>query len=167
MLDTVELWPRSYPRQNMSELGIEKPTRETDEEDQIAHFMQELLAGLPGGTATLGVRHDRSGTVFYLKPSNKKSAEFGIHYDGCVDVFFGSGNTFELDGNVDELLELVRPLALAVISGRCEQRFGFLGVRGKILLDGGKVYRCTDYFHPRLYPKTVRYEPYYNESGKP
>ena len=72
----------------MLELGIEKSTDTMDEEEQVAKLMQQLLAGLPDGTATLGVRNDRSGTVFYLTPSNEKSAEFGIHYDGCVDVFF-------------------------------------------------------------------------------
>ena len=145
----------------------------SDETDRLIKLFQELLHGLPVGTATLHSERTRKndGTIIRLKPSNKHAAQFGAHTDNgslcIIDVFFGSGTTFELDGDVDELLDLVHRLGLAVISGACEQRFGFLGVRGKIRLDGGKVYRCTDYFHPRLYPKTVRYEPYYQPAAKP
>jgi hypothetical protein len=138
----------------------------SDDSDPLIRLFQELLNGLPTGTATLHSERTKKndGTIIRLKPSNKHAAQFGAHTDNgslcIIDVFFGSGTTFELDGNVDEMLDLVRGMGLAVISGECEQRFGFLGVRGKIRLDGGKVYRCTDYFHPRLYPKTVHYEPY-------
>jgi hypothetical protein len=147
-------------------------TKSTDESGRLLKLFQELLDGLPERTATLESKrtHKDDGTIIRLVPTNLRAAQFGAHIEdgvpSLIDVFFGSGTAFELDGNVDELSELVRRLGLAVISGRCEQRFGFLAVRGKILLDGGKVYRCTDYFHPRLYPKTVHYEPYDNESGK-
>ncbi len=147
--------------------------KSTDESVRVLELFEELLNGLPQGTATLESKRTKNddGTIIRLAPENKHAAQFGAHTeDGglfLIDVFFGSGTTFELEnGDVDELLELVRRLGHAVISGRCEQRFGFLGVRGKIRLDGGKVYRCTDYFHPRLYPKTVRYEPYHHEAAE-
>ncbi len=159
----------------MSELGIEKPTRETDEKERIAHLMQELLAGLPEGTATLGVRHDRSGTVFYLKPSNKNSADFGIHYDGCVDVFFGSsGTTFELpyesglpkDADFEATLSWAKAIGRAVIAGRCKERAGFFGVRGTVEVNG-KAYGVSNFFHLRLFPKTFHYAPYcLQEAGR-
>jgi hypothetical protein len=156
----------------MSELGIEKPTRETDEEEQIARLMRELLDGLPEGTATLGVRHDRSGTVFYVRPSNKKSAEFGIHYDGCVDFFFGRSTTFELpyesglprDADFEATLSWARAMGLAVIAGRCKERAGFLGVRGTVEVEG-KPYGVINFFHLRLFPRTFRYAPYRSESA--
>ncbi len=147
-------------------------TKSVDESGRLLKLFEELLDSLPEGTATLGSKRTQNddGTIIWLRPANKRAAEFGAHSeDGAlslIDVFFGSGTTFELDGDVDELLGLIRRLALAVISGRCEERFGFVGVRGKIRLDSGKVYRCTDYFHPRLYPKTVRYEPYHHEAAK-
>jgi hypothetical protein len=144
-----------------------------DESGRVVRLFEELLSGLPQGTATLESKRTKNddGTIIWLTPANKHAAEFGAHTEdgglSLIDVFFGSGATFELqNGNVDELLELVRRLGLAVISGKCEERFGFVGVRGKIRVDGGKVFRGTDYFHPRLYPKTVRYDPYYHELAK-
>lgn len=137
-----------------------------DESNRLLDLFQELLDSLPAGTATLESKRTQNddGTIIRLMPSNRHAAQFGAHTeDGAlslIDVFFGSGTTFELEGDVNELLALVRRSGLAVISGRCEERFGFLGVRGKIQMGGGKVYRCTHYFHPRLYPKTVRYKPY-------
>ena len=156
----------------MLELGIEKSTDTMDEEEQVAKLMQQLLAGLPDGTATLGVRNDRSGTVFYLTPSNEKSAEFGIHYDGCVDVFFGRCTTFELpyesglpkDADFKATLSWARSVGLAVIDGRCRERAGFLGVRGTVEVEG-KPYRITSFFHLRLFPRTFRYAPYCGESA--
>jgi hypothetical protein len=148
-------------------------TTSADESGPVLKLFQELLDSLPAGTATLGSKRTKNndGTIIWLTPANKCAAEFGAHTEdgglSLIDVFFGSGTTFELENrNVRELVELVRRLGFAVISGRCEQRFGFIGVQGRIRLDGGKVYRCTDYFHPRLYPKTVRYEPYHQEPAK-
>jgi hypothetical protein len=148
-------------------------TKNPDESERLLHLFQELLPGLPAKTATLHSERTQKGdgAIIRLTPSNKHAAQFGVHTDGgslcIIDVCFGSGSTFELDGDVNDSLELVRRLGLAVISGRCEQRFGFLGVRGKIRLDGGKVFGCAGYFHPRLYPKTVRYEPYYQQASLP
>jgi hypothetical protein len=147
-------------------------TKSVDESGRLLKLFQELLDSLPEGTATLGSKRTKNddGTIIWLTPANKCAAELGAHSEdgglSLIDVFFGSGTTFELNGDADELLELVRRLGSAVISGRCEERFGFLGVRGKIQMDGGKVYRCTHYFHPRLYRKTVRYEPYHHDAAK-
>jgi hypothetical protein len=147
-------------------------TKNTDESGRLLKLFEELFHGLPEGTATLKSKRtpNDDGTIIQPVPTNPRAAQFGAHTeDGgfLIDVFFGSGTTFELEKrDVTELLELVRRLGLAVISGRCEQRFGFLGVRGKIRLDGEPGYRCTDYFHPRLYPKTVSYEPYHHDPAK-
>ncbi|MGB0045076.1 MAG: hypothetical protein WCC78_15275 [Terriglobales bacterium] len=148
-------------------------TKSADESGRLLKLFQELLDSLPERTATLESKRTQKddGTIIRLTPTNPRAAQFGAHTEdgvpSLIDVFFGSGTTFELNGDVDELLERVRRLALSVISGRCEERFGFLGVRGQIRLDGEPGYRCTDYFHPRLYPKTVRYEPYDHETTKP
>jgi hypothetical protein len=85
-----------------------------------------------------------------------------------IDVSFGSGTTLELpweaklpdDATFEMVLEVVRQLALAVIAGKCEERFGFVGIRGTIRVDEERVYRCTHFFYPRFAPRTVRYEPY-------
>lgn len=138
-----------------------------DAHARVLQLFQDLLGSLPQGTAV--VESERTpnydGTIIRLVPANQRAAQFGVHtWDGhpfLVDIFFGSGTSFELENqDTDELIGLVRRLGLAVISGKCEQRFGFLGVRGKIQLDGEPGYWATHYFHPRLYPKTVRYEPY-------
>ncbi len=138
-----------------------------DAHARVLKLFQGLLESLPPGMAV--VESERTpnddGTIVRLVPVNKRAAQFGAHTgDGhpfLVDVFFGRGTTFELENqDADELMGLVRRLGLAVISGKCEQRFGILGVRGKIQLDGDAGYRATHYFYPRLYPKTVRYEPY-------
>jgi hypothetical protein len=138
-----------------------------DAHARVLQLFQELLASLPQGTAVVESERTRNGdgTIIRLVPGNKRAAQFGAHTeDGqpfLLDIFFGSGTTFELENqDVDELIGLVRRLGLAVISGKCEQRFGFLGVRGRIRLDGETDCRATHYFYPRLYPKTVRYEPY-------
>jgi hypothetical protein len=145
--------------------------KRTDESTRVLKLFQGLLGSIPQGAATLESKRTKNddGTIIWLTPANKHAAEFGAHTeDGglfLVDVFFGSGTTFELEnGDFDGLLELVRRLGLAVISGKCEERFGFLGVRGEIQMDGEKSYRCTHYFYPRLYPKIVRYEPYCPEA---
>jgi hypothetical protein len=134
---------------------------------RVTQLFQKLLGGLPQGTAVVESERTRNddGTIIRLVPANKRAAQFGAHIeDGhpfLVDIFFGSGTTFELENqDVDELMGLVRQLGLAVIAGKCEQRLGFLGVRGKIQLDEKAGYRATHYFYPRLFPKTVRYEPY-------
>ena len=142
-----------------------------DESSRVLQLFEEMLSSLPQGSATLESKRTKNddGTIIWLTPANQHAAEFGAHTEdgglSLIDVFFGSGTTFELEnGDVDGLLELVRRVGLAVISGKCEERFGFLGVRGEIQMDGEKSYRCTHYFYPRLYPKTVRYEPYCPEA---
>lgn len=138
-----------------------------DAHARVTQLFQELLGSLPQGTAVVESERTRNddGTIIRLVPANKRAAQFGAHTDDghpfLVDIFFGSGTTFELENqDADELTGLVRQLGLAVISGKCEQRFGFLGVRGKIQLNGKAGYRATHYFYPRLFPKTVRYDPY-------
>jgi hypothetical protein len=142
-------------------------TKSADGSGCLMTLFQELLSTLPRGAATVESRRTRKddGTIIWLTPTNPRAAQFGVHTeDGdhlLVDVFFGSSTTFELESrDIGELVELVRRLGHAVILGKCEQRFGFLGVRGDIHLDKEHGYRSTHYFYPRLYPKTVRYEPY-------
>ena len=139
----------------------------TDEEARCLDVLQRLLATLPDGIATLDVNRHPSGLICRLIPANKISAEFGIHYDVCVDVFFGNfGTTFEVDfgyksANPDFVaaLSFVEKIGQAVISGKCKERAGFAGIRGTVEVDG-KPYRVTHFFHPRLFPKTIDYAPY-------
>ena len=161
----------------MLELEIEKSTDKMDEEEQVAKLMQELLAGLPDGTATLGVRHDRSGTVFYLTPSNAKSAEFGIHYDGRVDVFFGRCTTFELpyeSGLPKGKADFKAYVVVGEIRGACRDWLAvarsaraFSAIRGTVEVDGKPYQHITSsVFHFRLsLPRTLRYAPYRSESA--
>jgi hypothetical protein len=157
----------------MSELRIKRPKQEVEREEKIARLMRDLLAGLPEGAATLEVTHDGCGAIFRLKPSNRESAEFGIHYDGSVDVFFGKfGTGFEVDfgprsANPDfaAALAFAEKVGLAVIAGKCKERAGFTGIRGTVEIEGSP-YRSTHFFYFRLFPKTIRYAPYCPASAK-
>lgn len=148
-------------------------TKSADQSGPLLKLFQELLSSLPQGAAVLESKRTQNddGTIIRLVPTNPRAAQFGAHSeDGChtlIDVYFGSGTTFELENrDLGELLGLVRHLGLAVISGRCEERFDLFGVRGQISLDGERGYRCRYFFQQsRLYPKTVRYEPYDRESA--
>jgi len=137
-------------------------------------LFQELLGTLPPGTATLHSKRTKNddGTIVWLEPVKKGAAEFCAHIDDVcndlIDVSFGAGTTFELpsesrfpdDADFDMTLEAVRAMGLATIAGRCREYFGFMGTRGTIEVSEGNVLRCSDFFHPRLLPKLVRYEPY-------
>jgi hypothetical protein len=157
----------------MSELGLSDEMGELHEESQLTQLIQNLLAGLPSGSATVEVKRNRSGLILILRPSNQGSAEFGVHYDGCVDVFFGKfGTTFELPyesglpkhSEFEATLSWAKAMGLAVIAGRCKERAGFFGVRGTVEVEG-KPYRVTSFFHLRLFPRTFRYAPYCPESA--
>jgi hypothetical protein len=142
--------------------------------NRLVGLFQELLSTLPPGTATLGSKPTKNndGTIVWLTPANKHAAEFCAHIDdrnnSLIDVSFGSGTTFELpsesklphDATFDMMLEAVRALGLATIAGRCREYFGFMGIRGTIDVGQGNILRCSSFFHPRLLPKLVRYEPY-------
>lgn len=146
--------------------------------EQLIAMFQALLTTLPPGTATVESRRTKNddGTIVWIKPSSKRAAVFSAHLeDGhptLIDIGFGSGTTLELpweaklpsDATFETVLKAVRGLALAVVHGRCEERLGFLGIRGTICVDANDVYRCTHYFYPHLFPRTVRYEPYVDHS---
>jgi hypothetical protein len=147
---------------------------------RLIGLFQALIDSLPPGTVSLGSRRTKNddGTIVWLSPSNKQAAEFSAHLEdgnsGLVDVSFGrGGTTLELpwearlpsDASFDTILEVVKNLALAVIAGRCEERFGFLGVRGTIRAEASNIYRSTHFFHFHLFPRTVRYVPYESSSN--
>jgi hypothetical protein len=139
---------------------------------RVVRLFEEILSDLPAGVAVLEARRalDGSGTIVSLTPSCKTAATFTAHTDdrlNLIDIGMGY-TTFELpwegglpnDASFDLLLERAKEMCLAVVAGRCEHRFGFLGIRGTIRVDETKTYRVTDYFHLRLNPKVVRYAPY-------
>ena len=140
---------------------------------KLIALFEELLSTLPPASAILESARTkvRDGTVVCLKPSNKRAAVFSAHLDdgvpNIVDVSFGTITTFELptesllpnSKTFDEILEAVREMGLAVIAGKCTEYFGFLGVRGTIQ-GADKPLRMATFFHPRLFPKLVRYQPY-------
>ncbi len=146
--------------------------------DENAHrllgLFQELLSTLPVGAAMVGSKRTKNddGTIVWLKPTNEYAAEFCAHIDddnnSLIDVSFGSGTTFELpsesklpsDTTFDMMLEAVRAMGLATIAGRCREYFGFVGIRGTIEVSEGNVLKCSRFFHPRLLPKLLRYNPY-------
>jgi hypothetical protein len=154
----------------------------TDEDaGQLIAIFHHLLGTLPLGAATIESRRTKNddGTIVWLKPSNKRAAEFSAHLEDAhpsmIDVSFGSATTLELpweanlpsDASFGAVLEIVRELASAVIAGRCEERFGFLRIRGTIRVDASHEYRCTSYFYPHRFPRTIRYEPYGDEPQPP
>lgn len=142
--------------------------------ERLLRLFQELLDTLPPGTATLNSKRTErdDGTNVWLKPARKHAAEFCAHIEdrnlSLIDVSFGSGTTFELplesdlpgDATSEVMLEGVREMGLATIAGRCREYFGFIGIRGTIEVSEDNVLTCSRYFHFRLFPKLVRYEPY-------
>jgi hypothetical protein len=141
---------------------------------RLLGLFQELLNTLPPGTATLGSKRTKNddGTIIWLKPAKKEAAEFCAHIEdgnnSLIDVSFGAGTTFELpsesklpnDATFEAMLEAVRTMGLATIAGRCREYFGFVGIDGTIEVSEGNLLRCSSFFHPRLLPKVVKYEPY-------
>jgi len=125
-----------------------------------------LVEGMPAGTASVESKRGKNyvDRIISLVPCNPRAAAFWVHIENewpGIDVSFGSGTTMEFnDASFEAITGLVKQLASAVIAGRCEERFGFLGVRGAIRVDAVNVYWATDFFHPRLIPKTVHYAPY-------
>ena len=142
--------------------------------NRLLALFQELLGTLPPKSAALDSRRTKNddGVIVWLKPANKRSAEFSAHIEdrinSLIDVSFGAGTTFELpwdaklpnDANFNALLEAVRAMGLATIAGRCHEYFGFLVIRGTIEISKSNVLRCSSFFHPRLFTKLERYEPY-------
>jgi hypothetical protein len=141
---------------------------------RVIRLFEDILATLPAGVADLDARRTRdgSGTIVFLQPKCKRSAVFSIHVDdhlNLIDVSLGDYTTFELSSeadlpngaNFDLLLATAKEMCFAVIAGRCEHRFGLLGIQGTIRVDEQKIYRGTNFFHPRLIPKVVHYAPYY------
>lgn len=142
--------------------------------NRLMGVFQELLNTLPPGVAVLGSKRTKNddGTIVWLKPARNHAAEFCAHIDdghnNLIDVSFGAGTNFELpsesmlpeDASFDILLEAVRAMGLATIAGRCREYFGFMGIRGTIEVSEHNVLRCSNFFHPRLVPKLVRYKPY-------
>ncbi len=51
-------------------------------------------------------------------------------------------------------------MGIATIAGRCREYFVFMGIRGTIEVIEGNALTSSSFFHPRLLPKLVRYEPY-------
>jgi len=133
-----------------------------------------LLEAIPEGIATLGSTRTKKndGTIVWLKPSNRRAAEFSAHIEdgnsSLVDVSFGTATTFELpvesllpnDASFETILDTVRAMGSAVIAGQCKEYLGFLGVRGTVQIANQKPLRVTSFFHPRLVPKLVQYAPY-------
>jgi hypothetical protein len=133
-----------------------------------------LLQAIPDGAATLGSTRTKKndGTIVWLKPSNRRAAEFSAHIEdgnpSLIDVSFGSFTTFELplesrlpnDASFEAMLDTVREMGLAVIAGNCREYLGFLGVRGTIQTNDQKPVRMTSLLHFRFFPKLIRYEPY-------
>jgi hypothetical protein len=142
--------------------------------ERLLRLFQELLSTLPPDTATLSSKRTErdDGTIVWLKPARKRAAEFCAHVEdrnlSLIDVSFGAGTTFELpsesrlpgDATFDMILEAVREMGRATLAGRCREYFGFIGIRGTIEVSEGEVLRSSRFFHPRLYPKLMRYEPY-------
>ncbi|MFZ0759485.1 MAG: hypothetical protein WAM69_05985 [Candidatus Sulfotelmatobacter sp.] len=141
---------------------------------RLMGLFQELLGTLPPGAATSGFTRTKNddGTIVWLRPAKKQAAEFCAHIEdgngSLIDVSFGSGTTFELptesrlpdNATFDMMLEAVRAMGLATIAGKCREYFGFMGIRGTIEVSEGSALRCSRFFHPRLLPKLVRYDPY-------
>jgi hypothetical protein len=146
--------------------------------DELASRLMTVFRGLlqtiPDGAAKLGSTRTtkNDGTIVWLKPSNRRAAEFSAHIEdgnpSLIDVSFGTTTTFELtggsalpsDASFETILKMVREIGLAVIAGECRGYLGFLGVRGTIHVGSQKPLQVTSFFHPRLIPKLVQYAPY-------
>ena len=146
---------------------------------KLVRLLEDIHSHLPPGIATLEARKtkDNHGTIVWLRPTNTNAAEFSAHTEdglAVIDVSFGkAGTTFELpwdaklpsDATFDTMSEAVREMCIAVISGMCEDRQGYLGLRGTILLEGKRALRVTHFFYPSWHRSVLRYAPYHQSPG--
>lgn len=119
----------------------------------------------------------QTARAWSLRPQNAASAAVVAHAENglsLVDFSFGEyGPAWELpiegdnpEANKKELLQEVREMCQAVISGNCKHKRGFLSISGSIQV-GERPYRITDLLVLRAVPPlrgTRNYEPY--ASGK-
>jgi hypothetical protein len=145
-----------------------------DKLGQLLLVFQELLSGVPPDAATTGYCRTKNddGTIVWLQPSNQRAARFSAHVEDnnfcLIDVSFGSETTFEFptesyladDATFEMMLEAVKAMGMSVIAGKCQERFGFLGIRGTIDVGRQRPLSMTSFLHPRLFPKVVRYQAY-------
>jgi hypothetical protein len=133
---------------------LSQGTYQSIEQELVALF-HSLESGWPPGTARVEVKITKGGgTIVELNPTRRDSAVCGAHAENgipSVDFYFGDfGTTFDLpsegqfvDAAKDKVLDEVRELANAVVSGKCEERVHLFGTSGEISVDGRK-YRVTN-----------------------
>jgi len=148
---------------------------------QVTSLFERILVTLPTGCAVLTVERQKAPDGFFsvaIVPANEQSAEFAATVLGG-DVYstdFGRGQVFttfeapwELNlprsATLDQQLDVVSKMCLAVIGGRCEHRFERRSTVGVIQVSEKEVYSVGDtsplrLLLPRKNAEIRRYSPY-------
>ena len=148
---------------------------------QVVRLFADIHATLPAGCAQLvsGPTRDNFGLHVAISPSNELSAEVGatLMGGGIYSADFGKAPTFTTfefpwevglsrKAGLNEQLEALEKICLAVIAGNCEHRRGRLGTLGAVFVSETQTFRVTDYpllaiFLWRHDLRVRRYAPYY------
>jgi len=148
---------------------------------QVKRLLEDIHATLPAGCAELRSRPtiDNFGFEISIIPANEQCAEVGATIVGgdLYSADFGKAPTFTTfefpwevglsrKSGLDEQLEALKKICLAVIAGNCEHRHGRLGTLGAVFANETEAFRVTDYyplaiFRRRVGPEVTRYAPYY------
>ena len=151
---------------------------------RVAGLFQHILDTLPTGCASLRIEPAKDPEIFSVSliPSNERSAEFSATVLGnrLDSVDFGKSPTFThfecpweiglpRSAGLDQHLDVVAKMCLAVIAGRCEHRFERRSTRGVIYVSEKEVYRVADIgimwlIRPRKNPYSLQYAPYFQSA---
>jgi hypothetical protein len=148
---------------------------------RVAGLFQHILDTLPIGCASLRIEPAKDPEIFSVSliPSNERSAEFSatVTGDDLDSVGFGKKLTFTQfecpweiglprSAGLDQHLDVIAKMCVAVIAGRSEHRFERRSTRGVIHVSEKEVYQVGDagiigLIWPRRNLRSVRYAPYF------
>jgi hypothetical protein len=120
---------------------------------KVKALFERLLRELPLGAASLDIHTapGDGGATVGLRPSNPAAASFGVHCDDyeIYSFSFGSRSQWEFpyerryrNGEKD-IVEEVEEMSRAVMAGDCEEKLGWLSLKGSISV-GDYTYKVTN-----------------------
>lgn len=132
--------------------------------------VQEWVAALPPGLATLHETETEMEHILTIRPTNSRAAdvEFRVGHDGTADIHFGkAGNFEEVSITPEFLIEVCNAVSSGQLRDRVRCAFGFqVGVT--TILDLGHGHQMKDtsvqlaglLLYPFVPPRDIQYEPW-------